>query len=305
MRELIKKRSHFFECIRKFFTERGVLEVDTPLITACGVTDPALTSVPCAKNSYLITSPEYAMKTLISRGSGDIYQLSHVFRDEEQGRKHSREFTLLEWYRIGWDHQRLMLEVVELIKSIWPESTKFPLIKSSYRLLFSKQFGVDVLALDEDSLAKFCAEKVKNADKLGLDRDGYLDLLFTHFIEPTLGVNGFEFVVDYPISQAALAKIITSEQTEDRVAARFELYIQGIELCNGFWELTNATLQRERFIEDNIERERIGLPTMPIDETFLQALDNGMPECAGVALGVDRLFMLVSGEQQIQSVILA
>lgn len=303
MREKIAARAQFLTSIRQFFAQKNVLEVDTALLSPAGVTDINLRSLAVEDLGYLITSPEYAMKALLADGGGDIYQLSHVFRGDENGRKHRREFTLLEWYRLGWTHQQLIHEVSELVQTLFPKTEKFPVKISPYADLFQEYLDLDLFSADDALILQKCVAIVPESRQWQLSRDGMLDLLFTHRIEPNLGANCLQFVCEYPPSQAALARIMQNKQGNN-VAARFELYIDGIELCNGFWELANAKEQRHRFELDNQERLAAGLKPMPIDEAFLSALERGLPDCAGVALGVDRLFMLAQGKNHIAEVIL-
>lgn len=297
MRQLIARRAQFLAAIRAFFAARGVLEVDTAQLRPCGVTDPQLVSL-AASGGYLQTSPEYAMKILLAQGAGDIYQLAHVFRGEEQGRKHRREFMLLEWYRTGYDHLRLMDEVAELARELLPACRDWQIRRTPYAAAFSQHLGIDIAQLDDAALRDICCARLPESADWQLSRDGMLDLLFTHYVEPELGRDALEFLCDYPPSQAALARII------DGKAARFELYINGLELCNGFWELSDAHEQRARFLADNHERAQLGLPEMPLDEAFLAALERGLPDSAGVALGVDRLLMLACGAAHIDEVML-
>ena len=297
MRHLITRRARFLAAIRAFFAARGVLEVDTAQLRPCGVTDPQLVSL-AASGGYLQTSPEYAMKILLSLGAGDIYQLAHVFRGEEQGRKHRREFMLLEWYRLGYDHLRLMDEVADLVRALLPACRAWPLRRTPYAAAFRQHLGIDIDRMDDAALRALCTTRLPESADWQLSRDAMLDLLFTHYVEPELGRDALEFLCDYPPSQAALARIINGS------AARFELYINGLELCNGFWELSDAHEQRARFLADNRERAQLGLPEMPLDEAFLAALERGLPDSAGVALGVDRLLMLACGATHIDEVML-
>ena len=297
MRQRITRRAQFLAAIRAFFAARGVLEVDTAQLRPCGVTDPQLVSL-AASGGYLQTSPEYAMKILLSLGAGDIYQLAHVFRGEEQGRKHRREFMLLEWYRLGYDHLRLMDEVADLVRALLPACRAWPLRRTPYAAAFRQHLGIDIDRMDDAALRALCTTRLPESADWQLSRDAMLDLLFTHYVEPELGRDALEFLCDYPPSQAALARIINGS------AARFELYINGLELCNGFWELSDAHEQRARFLADNRERAQLGLPEMPLDEAFLAALERGLPDSAGVALGVDRLLMLACGATHIDEVML-
>ena len=297
MRQRITRRARFLAAIRAFFAARGVLEVDTAQLRPCSVTDPQLVSL-AASGGYLQTSPEYAMKILLSLGAGDIYQLAHVFRGEEQGRKHRREFMLLEWYRLGYDHLRLIDEVADLVRELLPACRAWSLRRTPYAAAFRQHLGIDIDRMDDAALRALCTARLPESTDWQLSRDGMLDLLFTHYVEPELGRDTLEFLCDYPPSQAALARIINGS------AARFELYINGLELCNGFWELSDAHEQRARFLADNRERAQLGLPEMPLDEAFLAALERGLPDCAGVALGVDRLLMLACDAAHIDEVML-
>ena len=297
MRHLISRRARFLAAIRAFFAARGVLEVDTAQLRPCGVTDPQLVSL-AASGGYLQTSPEYAMKILLAQGAGDIYQLAHVFRGEEQGRKHRREFMLLEWYRTGYDHLRLMDEVADLVRELLPACRAWQIRRTPYAEAFRQHLDAAIERLDDHDLRALCTARLPESADWQLSRDAMLDLLFTHYVEPGLGLGTLEFLCDYPPSQAALARII------DGKAARFELYINGLELCNGFWELSDAREQRARFLADNRERAQLGLPEMPLDEAFLAALERGLPDSAGVALGVDRLLMLACGAAHIDEVML-
>jgi elongation factor P--(R)-beta-lysine ligase len=249
--ETLRLRAEMLARVRAFFAARGVLEVETPLLSPAAASDPALESIAAHVGSlgairYLHTSPELAMKRLLASGAGDIYQICAVFRDGEIGRWHQPEFTMLEWYRLGFDDDRLMDEVEAL--------------------------GVDVPP--------------------GLDDDALLDLAFAVGVAPALPREAWTFVHEFPASQAALARIKPSHPA---VAARFELFASGLELANGFAELTDAREQRRRFEADREVRRTRGLPLNPIDEDFLAALEQGLPECAGVALGFDRLVAVAAG----------
>lgn len=301
MREKVARRARFLADIRNFFATRQVLEVDTALLVAYGVTDSTLHSLAVAGAGFLITSPEYAMKRLLAAGSGDIYQLSHVFRGEESGRRHLREFTLLEWYRCDFDHHELIREVAALIAALLDEAD-LSLRVTPYAQLFAEAFALDLFATDDAEIARLARAECPEAIHWTMDRDGWLDLLFTQCIEPNLGRDEVQFIVDYPPSQAALSRIITNTRGQP-VAARFEGYFHGVELCNGFRELSDAGEQRSRFERDNATRRAAGLAQMPIDESFIAALDAGLPECSGVALGVDRLLMLAENAAKIQDVV--
>ena len=292
--DALRARAALYALIRRFFAARGVLEVETPIASRAAVTDPALESLvthwhgPGGGPLYLHTSPEFPMKRLLAAGSGPIYQICKVFRDGERGRRHHPEFSLLEWYRPGWDACALMDEVAELVR----EALGAPGLAAEripYRALFLGRLGIDPWAAGPETLRRLAIEQaVPGAADLALDRDGWLDLLLTQRIEPQLGRGCLTFVTDYPPSQAALARIRPGPIP---VAERFELYLEGVELANGFQELTDAAAQRARFAADLAERRARGLPEPPLDEALIAALTAGMPETAGVALGLDRLLM--------------
>lgn len=238
------------------------------------------------------------MKRLLAAGSGPIYQICKVFRDGERGRLHHPEFSLLEWYRPGLGYGDLMTEVAELVRHAL-ELPELPVQRLSYRELFWSRLGLDPLTADLAALCR-AAEDIPGSGDLDLDRDGWLDLLLTHSIEPHLGRNCLSFVYDYPPTQAALARV---RDDVIPVAERFELYLNGMELANGFQELTDPREQRQRFIADLHERSVDGLVQPPLDEAFLAALAAGMPESAGVALGLDRLLMVATGCRHIDDVL--
>ncbi len=300
-------RARLLQRIRAFFQAREVLEVDTPLLSRAAVTDPQLESFrvqgPLAdRPRYLHTSPELAMKRLLAAGSGPIYQVCKVFRCGEAGRWHNPEFSMLEWYRPGFDHVRLMAEVDELLRELL-EGYR-PLMttrKLSYREAYQHYVGVDPVSATVSELQAVATQHGINVT--GLDdthRDPWLDLLMTHVIEPALPPDSPTFIYDYPVSQAALARI---RQDDPPVAERFELYLGGMELANGFHELTDAVEQRQRFATDLARREERELPWIPVDERFLAALEAGLPVCAGVAMGIDRLVMLALGVRNISEVL--
>lgn len=301
----LKNRADILKSIRAFFAERDVLEVETPLMCRASVTDPFIDSIPAFYQShpqskpecfYLQTSPEYAMKRLLAAGSGSIFQLCKAFRQAENGRLHNPEFTMLEWYRIGFDHLRLMQEVDNLLQCIL--KTK-PADKITYQQLFQTHFNFSVHDVSPDTL-RTCAEQHHiDVDAEITDRDTWFNLLLTHHIEPQLGNDKPCIIYDFPVSQAALARI----NADGKTAARFEVYYRGMELANGFHELQDTAEQRRRFEKNNQMRAEQQLPVMPIDELFLSALESGLPDCAGVALGVDRLVMLAAGKSSIHDVI--
>jgi lysyl-tRNA synthetase class 2 len=285
---------------RAFFAKRSVLEVDTFVLspTAPVATHIDVMQVEMGKGQigYLHTSPEYAMKRLLAAGIGDIYQLSHVFRQEELGPLHNPEFTMLEWYRSDLSYEELMEETLDVIRLFLGP---LPQEKLSYGETLKHYAGVD-WQKDSEALLYECAM----THKLGIPteakhwkRDTLLTLLFSFLVEPHLGQNRLTIICDYPASQAALAKV------EGAVARRFEIYAEGIELANGYDELTNPEEQRKRFIEDNEERVQMGKNPLPIDEAFLAALEEGLPDCRGVAVGFDRLMLLRHRAKELKEVL--
>lgn len=303
----LKQRAKILANIRTFFAERSVLEVETPLLSAGTITDPHLQSFtttytgPSAaqgKTLYLQTSPEFAMKRLLAADSGPIFQICKAFRNDELGRYHNPEFTMLEWYRPGFDHHRLMQEVDELLQLILGCP---PADKLSYQHVFLHYTGLNPHTASRDTLQNYAQSIGIETAHLELnDNDSWLHLLLSHLIEPQLGLEKPCFIYDYPASQAALAQI---RRDAPPVAERFEVYIKGIELANGFHELADATEQHQRFITDLEKREELGLASVPIDHHLLAALNANFPNCSGVALGIDRLIMLACQAQTLQEVI--
>lgn len=308
-RESLAIRAKVLGHIRRFFEARGVLEVETPALSHAATTDLHLASFatryvgPSAAAGtplYLHTSPEFAMKRLLAAGFGSIYQICKVFRDGEAGRLHNPEFTLLEWYRVRFDHMQLGEEVVSLIQEVLGGTLPLaPREWLSYRDAFVRYCGIDPHTAKLEEL-QACAANLNPGWALSDDRDAWLDLLLTHRVEPLLGRGRLTLLYDYPASQAALARVRAGPPA---VAERFEVYLNGIELANGFHELGDADEQQRRFARDNARRSIKGLPMMPQDEHLLSALREGLPDCAGVALGVDRLVMLLIGARSLQEVI--
>jgi elongation factor P--(R)-beta-lysine ligase len=282
---------------RDFFAQRGVLEVETPVLSAAAVSDPQLESLATRiagmpAGFYLQTSPEYSMKRLLAAGSGDIYQICKVFRDAERGRWHNPEFTMIEWYRLGFDDSALMDEVEALVaRLLQPQRRLEPAERISYSSALERHAGVDAHQASDAQLSD-AARRHGILCEARLDRDAKLDLLMGLIVGPKLGRERPCFICDYPASQAALARL---KPGLPPVAARFELYLDGVELANGFHELQDAAEQRRRFERDLEWRAERGQPRLPVDEHLLAALENGLPECAGVALGFDRLVALALG----------
>jgi len=311
--EVLKLRARLLERTRAFFSARGVLEVETPALSGAATTDPALASFatryagprfPQGQTLYLHTSPEFPMKRLLAAGSGSIYQICKVFRDGEAGRQHNPEFTLLEWYRVGFDHHRLMDETGELVMDLLAQFMPLqPPERLTYREAFQRHAGLDPFAASADEFGQAARmHGISVSPELVSEQapDPWRDLLLTHVVEPKLGQGRLTFIYNYPASQAALARI---QPGHPPVAARFEIYLNGIELANGFHELADADEQHARFERQLRTREAVGMPAVPVDECLLAALKHGLPDCAGVALGFDRLVMLASGAHSITEVI--
>lgn len=293
----LQQRAIMNQTIRQFFAERSVLEVETPLLGDAGVTDPHIESIR-AGQQYLQTSPEYFMKRLLAAGSGDIYQLGKVFRKEEIGRFHHTEFTLLEWYRLGFGQWELIKEVEQLIEQLLgPQQFSY----ISYRELFEQYLGINPFAVSCEEVAQLAQQHIE-IQMSDATKDDWLNLLLSHLLEPKLKQHGAVFLYAYPPSQAVLANTVV-DQHGDLVAERFELYIQGLELANGFHELTDAEQQLQRFEADNALRVSMGLPTVAIDYRLIDALNAGLPACSGVALGIDRILMLKQQANAIDEVL--
>ena len=312
--ERLRQRAALLQRAREFFAARALTEVDTPLVVNAPVSDvhihsatvrlsadPAAAAAPL----YLHTSPEYAMKRLLAAGSGDSYQISLVVRGFECGRLHNPEFTLIEWYRVGFSLPRLMEEVEALVRELLGTNAPGASERISYRDAFLRELGLDPLSAPETTLAQAAqplalgGAGATSATGLGMSRDDWLELLMGAIVGPRLGSGTLTIVHSYPASQAALARL---DPADPRVAQRFELYCAGIELANGFHELASPAEQRARFAADNAQRRRLGLPVSQLDERLLAALTQ-LPDCTGVALGFDRTLMLAVGATSIEEVL--
>ncbi|HSH30168.1 MAG TPA: EF-P lysine aminoacylase EpmA [Thiohalobacter sp.] len=303
--DVLRLRAQLLARIRDFFAERNVLEVETPLLSHSGLPTPQLESFavhPASRSGalagFLHTSPEFPMKRLLAAGSGSIYQICKVFRADERGRRHNPEFTLLEWYRVGFDAPALMDELERLLQVLFGQLP--PVQRLSYREAFLRYAGIDAL---DDAIAPL--QRVLDEHAVPLpeampvdDPDPWRDLLLSQVIEPRLPPA--VFLYDYPASQAALARVRPGPPP---VAERFELYLDGVEIANGFHELSDAIEQRRRFEAGNAARVSQGLAPMPLDEPLLAALGRGLPDCAGVAVGLDRLLMRAAGVDEIDAVL--
>lgn len=303
----MKLRADLYGLIRRFFAERGVLEVETPMLSQAGNTDPNIDSFRLeftgpvtagAAARWLRTSPEFPLKRLLAAGVGDCYELGRVFRNGEAGKRHNPEFTMLEWYRVGWNQHQLMDEVAELLKAALAMSGRRATVRDvSFQSLYKDKFGFDPHTAHESELRGPLALYDIEAD--GLTRDDWLDLLMTHLIQPAIPANRILLVYDYPVSQCALARIRAGDPP---VAERFEAYLGPLEVANGYHELTDASEQRARFEKDVALRQRQRRMAPAMDERLLAALPK-LPACAGVALGIDRLLMALSGTDKLSDVL--
>jgi lysyl-tRNA synthetase class 2 len=306
----LRLRAQLLASTRAFFASRSVLEVETPLLAPATGTDPQLAFFESRCNSsyaqqtlFLQSSPEFAMKRLLAAGSGSIYQISKAFRKGEAGRVHNPEFTLLEWYRLDYDLSQLMAEVEQLIASWFkPYKRLLPTQKSSYSDVFKRYTGLDALCFDVDAYSAYAtARQLPDAIRLcGHDHNLWLEFLFSHQVQPYLGSDCLEMVYGYPACQASLAQL---NQDDARIAERVELFIQGLELGNGFFELNDAAEQNRRFENEQQLRRQHNLPPVTKDLKFLAALHSGLPRCAGIAIGLDRVLMLLSGSKRIDDVL--
>jgi elongation factor P--(R)-beta-lysine ligase len=301
----LRRRAQALATAREFFRARNVLEVETPAMINSPVSDVNIGSVrvevPGREGAalFLHTSPEYAMKRLLAAGSGDIFQICRVYRGAERGRQHNPEFTMIEWYRLGFSLEDLMREVAELVRALLGRD--LPVEHLSYREAVRRHAGFDPLEADAPTLQRA-------AQALGLDatrareagRDELLDLIVGAQVGPALGTATLTFMHRYPASQAALARL---DAQDPRLALRFELYHRGMELANGYHELANSAEQRMRFTTDQQVRKSRGLPTHALDQNLLAAMDAGLPDCAGVALGFDRVLMLAMDAASIDEVL--
>ena len=306
--QAIRLRARLNAAIRGFFARREVLEVETPVLSLAGNTEPNIASFSlefsgrtngAPRTRWLRTSPEYALKRLLAAGIGDCYELGRVFRDGEAGGRHNPEFTMLEWYRVGWDHQRLIDEVAELINAALALVERHArLERIAWRDLYRERLAIDPVTANDGELQRALGDV--RIDPQGLTRDDWLDLLLTHRLQPGFADDTMLAVFDYPASQAALARL---RQGDPPLAERFELYLGPLELANGYHELIDPAEQRARFERDVSMREARGGVAPPIDERLLSAMRSGLPPCAGVALGIDRLLMAMLGSTRIADVL--
>ncbi|NND64643.1 MAG: EF-P lysine aminoacylase GenX [Gammaproteobacteria bacterium] len=310
--EVLVARAEMLANIRLFFKAREVLEVETPLLGATTNPDPNLRSLRAISDTatersyFLQTSPEFAMKRLLAAGTGDIYQVCKVFRDDERGRWHHPEFTLLEWYRIGWSLDELIDETLALIYQLSDAEVQTEPKRYSYYDCFNDALGVNPHRASQQQLKQIIEEQLSGLPPTTDNVDTLLDWILAVHILPKMDTQMPIVIVDYPKSQAALAQTCQRQYAdgEDEVAERFEVVWQGVELANGFFELGDAVEQRQRFDTQNKQRQQLGLPQLELDQSLLSALSSGQfPVCAGVALGLDRLLMLKLGCRHIDEVL--
>jgi lysyl-tRNA synthetase class 2 len=305
---MLELRAQVYALIRQFFAERGVLEVETPMLSVAANTEPNIESFSTrfsgrsdagASERWLRTSAEFPLKRLLAEGIGDCYELGRVFRNGEAGRRHNPEFSMLEWYRVGWDHRQLIGETIELVKAAAASVGRtLDAVSMTYREWFIDATQIDPFMAPIDALRDRLQEF--RIDGTNLQRDDWLDLLITHVLQPQLPADRITVISDWPASQCALARIRPGDPP---VAERFELYLGAYELANGYHELCDAAEQRARFENDNRRRRARGQRELPIDENLLGALERGMPKCAGVALGIERLLMCLADSDEIRNVL--
>ncbi len=304
---LLKRRAQLYSDVRHFFAQREVMEVQTPVLSHAAPTAPYLDSFSTSFQQgsqqtplYLQTSPEFAMKRLLAAGSGPIFQICPVFRNGEAGRLHSPEFTMLEWYQPGFALTDLMTEVDALLQQLLSTA---PARRLTYQQAFREGLSIDVMTCDTETLRQLALANIPGlTSDWQSTRDGWLELLMSEVIEPTFKIGDAPVMVyDFPASQAQLAKTYQNNEGVE-VAARFEVYAGGLELANGYYELLDAAVLADRFAKDNLQRQQQGLPVMPVDQQLLSAMQTGLPDCSGVALGLDRLLMLMSGSNELADI---
>ncbi len=292
----LRQRAELYRSVRAFFQARSVLEIETPSLSHHGVTDPHIASVAVAGHGWLQTSPEFAMKRLLANGVGCIYQICKVFRAGEAGTWHNPEFSMLEWYRLGFDEHELMSEVEQLLVPLLDcEAAQ----RISYGDLFRERLATDPHRAGYAELQALVDQHIETASAC-IDKDQCLELLFSHLLQP--GLKGLTFVCDYPASQAALARL-GDDANGTTIARRFECFFDGVELANGYNELADADEYLRRCEADNAKRAAYDLPAMAVDTRFVATMQQGLPDCAGVALGLDRLLMLTAGAASIEDVL--
>jgi lysyl-tRNA synthetase class 2 len=306
---MLQRRAELLAAIRHYFHNEAVMEVETPVLSHAGNPDCYIDSFVTqtiidgrAQTLYMQTSPEFFMKRLIAAGSGSIYQIAKAFRNNEAGRLHNPEFTMLEWYRLDYDYQDLMSDVEHLLKSIGMLDADGAIPRLTYAGLFEEHIGLNPhLCTRQNLLHELDEHDVATASAIDLSRNDCLSLLLTHVIEPALQSQPYLYIYDYPADQAALA--VTRNKGEYAVAERFELYAHGIEVANGYTELTDSKIQAQRFDQELANRKARDLPSIKTDEHLIAALAAGMQACAGVAVGLDRLLIISEAESRLSEVL--
>lgn len=300
---VLRQRAALLAEVRKFFSTRHVLEVETPALSHAASSEVHLQTMQVAAQgmppAYLHTSPELAMKRLLAAGSGDIFQICKVFRAGEQGSWHNPEFTLLEWYRLGYDMTALMQEVADLLTLLLPNVVKQAPVYLTYRQVFKDYAHIDPFVADAAALQRLYQQQAQQT-VAGLSQQDWLDLILSVIVQPRLPTDCLVFITHFPATQASLAQL---DPTDPTVAHRFEVFLNGLELANGFVELSDPREQRARIDAEQQRRQQAGLACLPIDENFLAALHHGLPACSGVAMGIDRVVMLVAQQDRIEHVI--
>jgi lysyl-tRNA synthetase class 2 len=307
----LKESALLRKSIRQWMDDQNVLEVCTPALSRHATTDPHVPSIGTIDGGYLHTSPEFPMKRLLAAHAGesesqpDLYQIASVFRAGESGSHHNSEFSLLEWYRVGMNHTELMIDAENLLKHVWTSfSTPWPGLQVlRYGVEVRHRLGVWPEAASVELIQQYFASNNRSyPDSIGFDIDAALDLFMDEFVLPEFVQNGFTLLKDYPVSQAALSRLGIDEDGRD-VAERFEIYFGKTELANGFHELSDSETQRSRFTEDLEQRRAMSTPILPMDTYLLDALAAGLPDCAGIALGLDRLLMALGQYESIAQVL--
>ena len=297
-----RARAAMLDQVRDYFRDAGVLEVCTPVLGGDSVTDPNVESIPCettAGRAYLQPSPEYFMKRLLAAEYPDIYQVGPAFRDGENGRRHATEFTMLEWYRRGFDLQQIIDDAVTLSRRLITRHSLNGVDDIHYSAAFEQHLDLDPLTATAQDIADAVSADPTLREAIGDDRDAWLDLALATRVASSFPADRLTVLHHFPASQSALARL---DPDAPDVAERFELFVGSVEIANGFVELTDADEQRRRFDQDRRKRRSAGQTVPAIDERFLQALESGLPECAGVALGLDRVLMIDEGLDDIRQV---
>ncbi|RIZ70782.1 MAG: EF-P lysine aminoacylase GenX [Methylococcales bacterium] len=308
--ELLRLRAQLLAEIRGFFSARAVLEVETPLLSYSSGTDPQLDfftsdycSYPLQQTLYLQTSPEFAMKRLLAAGSGSIYQICKAFRNGESGRTHNPEFTIIEWYSVDFTLTQLMDEIADLIAVLFKDRYQLETTQRiSYQEVFYKNTGLDPLLFNYEQYSAYAlkSESPEAIELCKADHNAWLDFIFSHHIQPSMGKNALCMVYGYPACQSSLARI---NKDNSKVTDRVEIFINGIELGNGYYELTDAQEQNQRFDKEIELRQQSNRPIIVKNTQLIAALEAGLPECSGMAIGIDRLLMVLTKNNHIEDVI--